>query len=66
MVRHEQTGLLVAPADATALADALERLADDAALRARYGAAAAEWVRTMFTWDHVLRRVWQFYDEACA
>jgi glycosyltransferase involved in cell wall biosynthesis len=66
VVRHEATGLLVEPANAAALADALERLADDAALRARYGAAAAEWVRTMFTWDHVLRRVWQFYDEARA
>lgn len=38
--RPEQTGLLVPPGDAIALADALKRLAEDAPLRARLGAAA--------------------------
>ncbi|MCK6449821.1 MAG: glycosyltransferase family 4 protein [Alphaproteobacteria bacterium] len=40
IVRHEQTGLLVPPREPAALADALARLAGDAALRARLGAAA--------------------------
>lgn len=39
LVDQESTGLLVPPADAVALADALERLARDPALRQRMGAA---------------------------
>jgi glycosyltransferase involved in cell wall biosynthesis len=40
IVRHGETGVLVPPRDARALADALERLAGDAALRRRLGTAA--------------------------
>jgi glycosyltransferase involved in cell wall biosynthesis len=40
IVRHGETGVLVPPRDAPALADALERLAGDPALRQRLGAAA--------------------------
>ncbi len=40
IVRHQETGLLVPPRDPVALADALARLAGDAALRRRLGAAA--------------------------
>jgi glycosyltransferase involved in cell wall biosynthesis len=39
LVRHEQTGLVVPPGDAAALAAALRRLRDDPALRRRLGAA---------------------------
>jgi len=39
-VEHGRTGLLVAPADPTALADALERLWANPELRAEFGAAA--------------------------
>jgi len=39
LVVHEETGLLVPPGDATALADALEPLIRDPALRLRYGQA---------------------------
>jgi glycosyltransferase involved in cell wall biosynthesis len=42
-------GLVVPPGDATALADALERLAVDAALRARLGAAARAKVLAGYT-----------------
>jgi glycosyltransferase involved in cell wall biosynthesis len=37
VVRHEETGLLVPPGDATALRDALQRLLQDDALRTRLG-----------------------------
>lgn len=42
IIRDEQDGLLVAPEDVDALAEALSRLIGDADLRARLGAAAVE------------------------
>jgi glycosyltransferase involved in cell wall biosynthesis len=45
LVQHERTGLVVPAGDADALALALRRMRDDAALRARLGAAAREAVR---------------------
>ena len=41
LVRHERNGLVVPSGDAQALADALERLAGDRALRRTLGANAA-------------------------
>ena len=48
IVRHGETGLLVPPRDAAALADALERLAGDPALRQRLGAAARKLAERRF------------------
>jgi glycosyltransferase involved in cell wall biosynthesis len=48
MVEHEVTGLLVPTRDAGALADALERLAGDSALRASVGRAGREAVERQF------------------
>jgi len=48
LVREGETGLLVPPGDARALARALERLAADAGLRERLGAAARERVDAEF------------------
>jgi glycosyltransferase involved in cell wall biosynthesis len=45
LVQHERTGLVVPAGDADALAHALRRLHDDAALRERLGAAARAAVR---------------------
>jgi glycosyltransferase involved in cell wall biosynthesis/GR25 family glycosyltransferase involved in LPS biosynthesis len=42
VIRHQENGLLVAPEDAGGLRDALRRLVEDTALRARLGAAARE------------------------
>jgi len=46
-----ETGLLVPPDDPGALADAIGRLLDDPALRARLGAAGRERVISRFTWE---------------
>lgn len=50
LVSHEREGLLYDPASATALADSLDRLADDAALRARLGRAARERAVREYSW----------------
>lgn len=52
-VRHGVEGLVVPPGDATALADALERLARDAALRERLGNAARAKIVAGYTEAHV-------------
>jgi glycosyltransferase involved in cell wall biosynthesis len=49
VVRHEETGLLVPPGDAAALAQAVKVLAVDPARRAAMGARAIEVARTTFS-----------------
>jgi glycosyltransferase involved in cell wall biosynthesis len=51
LVTDEVSGLLVPPGDDDALADALERLAGDPALRARLGAAGRDTVLRDFDVD---------------
>lgn len=48
IVVADETGILVPVGDAMALAEAIERLAREAALRTRYGAAARQRVETRF------------------
>jgi colanic acid biosynthesis glycosyl transferase WcaI len=51
-----QCGLVVPPEDAAALADAIVRLADDAALRKAFGKAGREYAEQNLDRDVVLRR----------
>ncbi|MFV0298458.1 MAG: glycosyltransferase family 4 protein [Hyphomicrobiaceae bacterium] len=53
-VTHGQEGLIVPPGDPAALADALEKLATDHALRMRLGAAARAKVLGGYTEAHVM------------
>jgi glycosyltransferase involved in cell wall biosynthesis len=48
VIQNGQTGLLVPPGNAVALADALARLIEDTTLRHRLGERAAELVRQSF------------------
>jgi glycosyltransferase involved in cell wall biosynthesis len=57
VVEAGRTGLLVPPGDAAALAGALARLAGDARLRARLGAAARAEVVAHHGWDRVAERM---------
>jgi glycosyltransferase involved in cell wall biosynthesis len=66
IVRDGATGRLVAPGSATALASALGELADEPALRARLGDAAAEDVRARFSSARLLERTQALYDELLA
>jgi glycosyltransferase involved in cell wall biosynthesis len=65
LIEDGQSGLLVAPRDAAALADALQRMLADAALRARCSAAAFDRVRGM-TWAHTARLTLEVYARAIA
>ena len=56
-VRDGETGLLVDPYCPTAVAEGLNRLLSDAALRRRMGAAGRRAVETYFNWDRVVRDI---------
>ena len=56
-VRDGETGLLVDPYSPAAVAEALNRLLADAALRRRMGAAGRRAVETYFNWDRVVRDI---------
>jgi glycosyltransferase involved in cell wall biosynthesis len=64
IVGHDTTGLLCAPGDAAALADALTRLCVNPDRRARLGAAARRHVLQHHTWARVVQRVRLIADEA--
>ncbi len=57
VVRDGETGLLYPPGELDALAGACERLLADAPLGQRLGRAAAEHVRSRYTWDGNAARV---------
>jgi glycosyltransferase involved in cell wall biosynthesis len=64
LVRDGESGLIVPPDDPGALADALVRLAADAALRARLGAAARRLVERQHDQETNARRVIAMLEEA--
>lgn len=57
-----ETGLIVPREDATALAAALQRLADDAALRHRLGAAGRARVQRAYEWQQGVDRLLACFD----
>lgn len=60
-ITHESNGLLVEPRDADGLAEALARILDDHALRARVTAQALADVRRLYSWDAVGRQIQDVY-----
>jgi len=59
VIMNGKNGLLVEPNDAASLAQAIERLAEDTALRQRLGAAARQTVIERYTWRHNAARVFE-------
>jgi glycosyltransferase involved in cell wall biosynthesis len=66
IVRHEENGLLVPPRDPAALAAALQRLIEDAPLRARLGARGREIAQDEFSVDRVVQGTLALYAELLA
>ena len=62
-IRDGETGFLVPPRDADALAAQLARVLGDPALRERIVTKAMERVRASFTWRHVTEQLAAVYDE---
>ena len=62
LVVDGETGLLVPPDDAGALADALVRLLEDPALASRLGAGGRARAVERFSWDAVAERALSLYQ----
>ncbi len=62
MIRHGETGWLVAPGDVASFAEAVARLLGDAGLRERLGQAAARDVRERFAWEQLVETVERAYE----
>lgn len=63
IARADVNALLVPPDDAVALADAIDRLAADAALRRRFGEAGRDIVVAEFSDDRIGQAIVALYDE---
>lgn len=61
IVRNGHNGLLVPPRDSVAIADAIERLLDDAEMRQRMGMAGHELVKNEFAEEHVVAQTLSVY-----
>lgn len=66
VVRHGETGLLVAPGDAAPLGVALRQLVESADLRVRLGRAAADFVLPRFGIDGYVRAISSLYERLLA
>ena len=66
IIAHEETGFLVPPGDAVALAAGLERMQKDPGLRRRLGEAARIKVLRDHTWDGTVERILQLAGVAPA
>jgi len=66
LIQHEESGLLVPPGSASAIADAALRLTRDSSFAASLGRAAQRRIETDFSLPAFLRRMEQFYMEIAA
>jgi glycosyltransferase involved in cell wall biosynthesis len=64
LVRNGETGLLVPPRDAPALADAIDRLAADGDLRRAFGAAARADVEARLSQEKIAAAIQALYGQA--
>jgi glycosyltransferase involved in cell wall biosynthesis len=63
IVRHGEAGLIVPQADQEALVRAVERLADDPALRRTFGARGRDRAVKLFSADRLVRQTEAIYSQ---
>jgi glycosyltransferase involved in cell wall biosynthesis len=63
IIDHDESGWLVPPGDATALADAIRLLMDDWALRERLGAHGRQHILENFNWRKAAEQTLAVYEE---
>lgn len=63
IVVDQENGLLVPPADAVALAQAIEKMARSRQLRKTLGRAARKTVDEKFNWDKIVRKLIELYQD---
>ncbi len=63
VVRHEETGLLTTPGDASELVTALRRLVREPGVRTRLGGSARRRAEERFAWDPLMDALEQVYRE---
>jgi glycosyltransferase involved in cell wall biosynthesis len=66
VVREGETGLIVERDDVAALAGAIQRLVDDAALREAFGRSGRAWVSRRYEWRGCVERMLQVYRDVLA
>ena len=66
IIQHERTGLLVRPRDASAIAEAMGRLASEPCLASALADSARKMVYARFRAEDTARRVAEIYDEVLA
>ena len=66
LIEHEVTGLLIDQGDATQLADAIERLVGDSALRTRLASAGKVFADREFSEDRHYQGLMKIFDSALA
>ena len=66
IVRHEETGLLVPPADSDALGAALVDLARNAEMRRSMGRAARQKIEDEYSVEQMVQRTIELYDDVLA
>ena len=64
LVKHEVNGLLVAPGDSSAMADALRRVLTDAPLARDLGRNGARWVDEQFNLERSARQLLELFGQA--
>ncbi len=64
IVQDGVTGLVVPPKDPPKLAEAINKLASDVALRQQFGKAGLERIRTTFTPERMVSGIMEVYEEA--